>query len=95
MIHPVICDANHYLGPARPPAAPASNLHCSRGTPINLRTLLVRQIYKTTNHRVECYQESKKIDQFLRQAFLRFDYNIIEIPKLNISKRADFIINNI
>jgi len=39
--------------------------------------------------------EAKKIDLFLREAFAQFNYKIIEIPKLNTSKRVNFILNKI
>ena len=53
------------------------------------------QIYQTTEQRPEIYLEAKKIDLFLRQAFKKFHYNIIEVPTLSINKRVNFILNNI
>ena len=53
------------------------------------------KIYKTTNQRPESYEEATKIDAFLREAFLKFNYNIIEVPKLDINQRVNFILNNI
>jgi len=54
-----------------------------------------RKIYTPNKYRPEDYEETKKIDFFLKQTFLNFNYNIIEIPKLTVSKRVDFIINKI
>ena len=54
-----------------------------------------QDIYKETNLRPENYQKAKKIDLFLRQAFLKYNYNIIEVPKLNIKERVDFILNSV
>ena len=54
-----------------------------------------KEIYKTTKHRPEKYDKAKKIDLFLRKAYLKFNYNIIEVPKLDINKRVDFIINQL
>jgi len=54
-----------------------------------------KAIYKQTTNRQETYQEAQKIDLFLRKAYLNFKYQIIEVPHYNISKRVDFIINNI
>lgn len=52
-------------------------------------------IYQQNKHRKETMQEAEKIDFFLRQSFLDFNYNIIELPKIDISERTNFIINNI
>jgi len=54
-----------------------------------------KEIYKQTTQRPETYEEAKKIDLFLKKAFLRFNYNIIEIPKLAINARVEFILKNI
>ncbi|MBF26114.1 MAG: hypothetical protein CMP49_06370 [Flavobacteriales bacterium] len=54
-----------------------------------------KKIYKTTPHRPENYENSIKIDIFLRNAYIEFNYNIIEVPKLDVNKRVDFIINNL
>jgi len=53
------------------------------------------EIYKKTDHRQENIKEAQQIDLFLRKAFLKYQYNIIEVPKLDVSKRVDFIINNL
>ena len=52
-------------------------------------------IYQITEQRPENYQKSKKIDLFLRQTFLKYNYNLIEVPKLNVEERVDFILGNI
>ena len=54
-----------------------------------------KNIYQTTEQRPENYIEAKKIDLFLRATFLRFNYNIIDIPKVSTDKRVNFILNNI
>ena len=54
-----------------------------------------KEIYKTTKYRPEKYDNTKKIDLFLRKAYLKFNYNIIEVPKLDINKRVDFLINHL
>ena len=53
------------------------------------------KIYKSTQERPESYMEAKKIDLFLRTAYLKFNYHIIEIPKLNINQRVNFILDSI
>ena len=54
-----------------------------------------KDIYKTSMNRLETYKEAKLIDGFLRETYLDFGYNIVEIPKLGLEKRIDFIINQI
>jgi len=54
-----------------------------------------QEIYKTTESRKENYTESIKIDAILRKTYLKFNYNIIDVPKLNVTQRVDFIIDKI
>ena len=54
-----------------------------------------KEIYKQTNNRKETLQEAQKIDTFLRKTFLQYNYTIIEVPKLDVSERVNFIIDNI
>ena len=49
-----------------------------------------QKIYKTTESRKEKYTESIKIDTILRKTYLKFNYNIIDVPKLNVTQRVDF-----
>ena len=37
----------------------------------------------------------EEIDSFLKKAFTKYHYNIIEVPKLDVLKRVDFIINSL
>ncbi len=53
------------------------------------------EIYKRTEERPEHYIEAEKIDLFLRKAFLKYNYNIIELPKLNVDERVNFILDQI
>ena len=54
-----------------------------------------KEIYKTTESRKENYTASIKIDASLRKTYLKFNYNIIDVPKLNITQRVDFIVDKI
>tara|TARA_B100000530_G_C15900987_1_gene465381 strand:+ start:528 stop:1067 length:540 start_codon:yes stop_codon:yes gene_type:complete len=54
-----------------------------------------KEIYKSTEERPEDYMEAEKIDLFLRKTYLKFNYHIIEIPKLNINQRVNFILDSI
>tara|TARA_B100000902_G_C27300391_1_gene912427 strand:+ start:108 stop:611 length:504 start_codon:yes stop_codon:yes gene_type:complete len=58
-------------------------------------TPLWQEIYITNKYRKETYQEAQKIDIVLQETFSSFNYKIIHIPKLKISERVQFIINNI
>mgnify|MGYP001204282348 CR=1 FL=1 len=54
-----------------------------------------KKIYKQTSKRNETQEEAQEIDSFLRKTFLQYNYTITEVPKLNVSERVNFIINNI
>ena len=53
------------------------------------------EIYTQNNIRKETLNEAKKIDYFLKKAFLKYNYNIIEVPALDVLKRVDFIISSL
>jgi predicted ATPase len=54
-----------------------------------------KEIYTISKNRPETYTESKLIESVLKRTYLDFGYKIIEVPKLDVKKRASFIINNI
>ncbi len=58
-------------------------------------TPIWHEIYQKNNHRKETIQDAQKIDSFLKKAFIKYHYNIIEVPKLDVLKRVDFIINSL
>jgi predicted ATPase len=58
-------------------------------------TPLWSEIYQNSNARPESYIEARNIDVMLKKTYINFHYNIIEVPKLGINKRIEFIINNI
>ena len=53
------------------------------------------EIYIQSEIRHEKFAEATKIDFFLRNAYLNFNYKIIEVPMRDINERVKFIINNI
>jgi len=53
------------------------------------------EIYNKNNCRQESFQETTLIEQFLRKTYLKFGYNIIEIPKAPIEARVNFIMRNL
>ena len=54
-----------------------------------------KKIYTKNNYRKENFNESVRIDKVLKKTYLNFNYNITEIPKLDVIERVDFILNNI
>jgi len=53
------------------------------------------EIYNKNNYRKESFQETTLIEKFLRKTYLKFGYNIIEIPKAPIEARVNFIMKNL
>lgn len=58
-------------------------------------TPIWNKIYQNSNARPESYTESCNIDTILRQTYIKYNYKLIEVPKLNIQERTEFIINRI
>lgn len=54
-----------------------------------------KEIYKKSTNRLETYKEAQLIDFFLKKTYLDFGYNIIEIPKVGLEERLNFITNKI
>lgn len=54
-----------------------------------------REIYLNDNERYENFEEAESIYSFLKKAYLSFGYNIVEVPKLSVKNRCNFIINNL
>lgn len=54
-----------------------------------------REIYLNDNERYETFEEAESISNYLKKTYLSFGYKIIEVPKLSVKNRCDFIINNL
>ena len=54
-----------------------------------------KAIYTTDNERYESFEESKKIDEFLLDAYKGLGYKIVAVPFGTIDERANFIINSL
>ncbi|MFK5971716.1 MAG: ATP-binding protein [Flavobacteriaceae bacterium] len=54
-----------------------------------------REIHIEDEQRFETYEESLRIHNCLRNAYETFGYTLIEVPKLSIEKRIDFILQNL
>ncbi|MBL6657144.1 MAG: ATP-binding protein [Flavobacteriales bacterium] len=52
-------------------------------------------IYETDNERVEDYKEAVDIHSYLIEAYTKYDYSLIEVPKTTLEERIDFILNRI
>ena len=53
------------------------------------------EIYEITNERPESYNKTKKIDLFLREAFFKFNYSVLEVPRLSVNQRVNFILDRL
>tara|TARA_B100001758_G_C18396282_1_gene606151 strand:- start:312 stop:839 length:528 start_codon:yes stop_codon:yes gene_type:complete len=56
---------------------------------------LWKEIYKQTNERKESFEETMLIEKTLTSTYKEFLYKIKNVPKLDISKRVDYILKNI
>lgn len=54
-----------------------------------------REIYTNDNERYETFEEAETIYSFLKKTYLFYEYNIVEVPKLSVKNRCDFILNNL
>lgn len=52
-------------------------------------------IYTSDNERYETFEQSQKIDSFLRNAYEELGYKLIAVPFGNVTERTDFILNSI
>ena len=53
------------------------------------------EIYKNDSERQESFDQSIKIDKYLKDSYMKFGYTIIEIPKTTLDKRVNFILSQI
>lgn len=54
-----------------------------------------REIHIEDEQRFETYEESLRIHDCLKNTYETFGYTLIEVPKLSIEKRIDFILQNL
>ncbi len=54
-----------------------------------------REIHIEDEQRFETYEESLRINDCLRNTYETYGYTLIEVPKLSIEKRIDFILQNL
>ncbi|MAN27554.1 MULTISPECIES: AAA family ATPase [Mesonia] len=53
------------------------------------------EIYESDTERYENLQQAKDIEKHLMNTYEDLGYQLIEVPKLSIAQRADFIIDNL
>ena len=54
-----------------------------------------KEIYTSDNERYESYEEALKISSYLYSTYRRYGYAPIEVPKLSVEKRTNFILDKI
>ncbi|MCB7479960.1 AAA family ATPase [Christiangramia sediminis] len=54
-----------------------------------------KDIYQSDNERYETYEEALKISSYLYSTYKRYGYNPIEVPKLTVEERTNFILDKI
>ena len=54
-----------------------------------------KEIYKSDNERYESFDEALKISDYLYNTYERFGYTPIEIPKIEVERRAEFILDHL
>ena len=58
-------------------------------------TPIWEEIYTNDSERKESIESAITIEKFLLSTYQYFDYTLIEVPKLTIEKRVDFILSKI
>lgn len=53
-----------------------------------------KEIYKSDNERYESPEEAEQIQHFIRRSYELLGYKLIEVPKMSIPDRVEFILNN-
>ncbi len=54
-----------------------------------------QEIYTSDNERYESYEEALKISSYLYSTYRRYGYDPIEVPKLSVEERTNFILDKI
>lgn len=54
-----------------------------------------QEIYTSDNERYESFEEALKISSYLYSTYRRYGYEPIEVPKLSVEERTNFILDKI
>ncbi|MBE9914158.1 ATP-binding protein [Paenibacillus donghaensis] len=53
------------------------------------------EIYKTDNERIQDFEEAVATYDIIFKTYKNLDYELIEVPKIDVKKRASFILDNV
>jgi len=53
------------------------------------------EIYKTDNERYENFEQALLIHSHLVETYQKYGYSLIEVPKLDLKTRVNFVLNNL
>lgn len=54
-----------------------------------------KEIYHTDSERKQSWKEAKQTFEFLRKVYRKYGYTIIEVPKLPVEERVNFILEKL
>lgn len=54
-----------------------------------------KEIHKKDNERYESFEETSKIDVYLKKAYLDLGYTLIDVPFGSLKERTEFILNSL
>jgi predicted ATPase len=54
-----------------------------------------KEIFRNDDERQEDFETACEIHEYILNTYFKFGYNVIELPKVSVVERADFIINHI
>ena len=54
-----------------------------------------KDIYKQDSERYEDYNLAQRIEKYLLKWYSYYNYNLIEVPKVSVSERVEFIISTL
>ena len=83
----------HYIGDSYP----AFFDHASREHRYSKIFILPpwEEIYESDEERYENFEQAKLIFDHLKETYLHYGYNLIEVPKGNVDERVEFILNQL
>ncbi|MCM5663023.1 AAA family ATPase [Galbibacter mesophilus] len=53
------------------------------------------EIYRSDSERYENFEQAKKIHQYLKETYEKYDYGLKDVPTGTVEERADFILKNL
>lgn len=77
---------------------PEHYIHAAYKYPYNTKVFITppwENIYHQDAERMESFEESERIHQYLVESYQNFGYKLIEVPRLSVTERAAFILSQI